>query len=673
LILLASAGGASVVAAADGGVADTTYAVAPILIEADRPDARMLTDRSGFVTTVDLTARRGRVEDLSALLSQLVGVRVTQYGGLGSFATVSIRGSSAIQVRTFLDGMPMDDPYLGITNFGDLPLGGVGRVEVYRGFSPPQLGGSAIGGAVHLITREDGARPGLLSGLEANLSGGSFDTRRENGSVWLKRGAVKFFAHAAHEQSAGDYTFHDDNGTPLNPADDETTVRVNNDFEAWNGMARLSADIAGVAGVSLAYHDASRDNGVPGLGSYQSTTARSERRRRIGQLRLSGAPLAGKQLHWWADGFYQQTNDRFTDRDSDLSLIATDTDNTIAMYGGSARARWYAPWLPIALEGTFSGTREQYHPVSNLPQPGEGPDRWRQSRAGSLGADVYLLQQKLVLTGVYRAERYQNEFYDPPRFPWLPPTPQGRVSYGAEAPSAGLRCQALPWLAIKGNAGRYYRVPTFLELFGNTGSVTGNATLEPEKGNNIDAGIVITAARAGVLRSLLVEVSYFDNTAENLILFFPNSQYTSKPANIGSARITGWEVSAAASVARRVEFSAAYTRMDSRDTSDIPYYNGNELPSRPDDDVNLSIAGIMGAVRLTYELHYIGANWLDRANLREAPSRTLHGVLVSARTPVPGLLFSVEGRNLTNDQAVDVAGYPLPGRTIYSTLSYRLE
>jgi len=84
-------------------------------------------------------------------------------------------------------------------------------------------------------------------------------------------------------------------------------------------------------------HDG-RDQGIEILVNGGLRAQRRERRRRIGQLRLSGAPLAGKQLHWWADGFYQQTNDRFTDRDSDLSLIATDTDNTIAMYGGSARA-----------------------------------------------------------------------------------------------------------------------------------------------------------------------------------------------------------------------------------------------------------------------------------------------------------------------------------------------
>ena len=274
---------------------------------------------------------------------------------------------------------------------------------------------------------------------------------------------------------------------------------------------------------------------------------------------------------------------------------------------------------------------------------------------------------------MYRAERYENEFYDPPRFPWLPPTPQGRVSYDAEAPSVGLRWQALPWLAFKGNAGRYYRVPTFLELFGTTGSVTGNATLEPEQGDNLDAGVVISAARLGALRSLLFEASVFDNTAENLILFFPNSQYTSKPENIGAAHIQGFELSAAAMFAERVEVSGSYTHMETRDTGDIPAYHGKELPSRPNDEVTASISGIMGAVRLTYEMHYIASNWLDRYNTLETPARTIHGALASLRTPVSGLVLSLEGRNLTNNQIVDVAGYPLPGRCFYSTLSYRFE
>jgi len=193
-------------------------------------------------------------------------------------------------------------------------------------------------------------------------------------------------------------------------------------------------------------------------------------------------------------------------------------------------------------------------------------------------------------------------------------------------------------------------VPTFLELFGNNGSITGNASLEPERGVNRDAGIVIDT-RQPSWGSLVLEAGYFDNTSENLILFFPNSQYTSQPVNIGSARLRGWEVSAAANIARRVDVAASYTRLDTEDTSDIPYYRGNELPSRPLHDVNTSIAGDVGSFRLTYELDYLSANWLDRANLTRTPSRSLHSALAAVRLPVPGLTFTVEGRNLTDDRA----------------------
>ncbi len=650
---------------------DTTYVVAPIVIEAARPDRRTdLAHRSGFVATVDMTKRTGRVEDLTAVLSQLVGVHVTQYGGLGSFATVSIRGSSSSQVRTFLDGMPVDDPYLGVTDLSDLPLGGVGRVEVYRGFSPPQLGGSAIGGAVNLVTRERGAHSGVLSGAEANVSGGSFDTRRENGSLWLDPGPVRVFAHVTHEQSLGDFTFLDDNDTPYNPDDNEPATRVNNDFDAWTGIVRAAADIPHLGTASLAYHDASRENGVPGLGAYQSTTARADRRRRIAQLRLDGVPQIGDQIHWWLDGFYQRANERFVDRTHDVSLLPQDTDNTIDSYGGRARARWYVPWIPVALEGAFEGQKDIYHPVSNVPAHVEGPDRWRNATTTSIGADVYLFKQTLVLTATERFERHEDEFFAPPRLAWLPPTPEGRVTHEETTPSAGLRWQARSWLVVKGNVGRTYRLPTFLELFGNTGSVTGNSELEPERGTNRDVGMVITLPRLGRFHSLFFEGTYFDNTAENLILFFPNSQYTSKPSNIGSSRIRGWEVSAAATLSDRFEVSAGYTRLDTEDTGDIPTYHGNQLPSRPRDDVNASLSGRAGALRLTYELHYIGANWLDRYNVREAPARTLHGAVATVRTPVPGLSFTVEGRNLTDERVVDVAGYPLPGRSVYSTLSY---
>ncbi len=644
----------------------------PIIVTAKRPDFRSdIVNRPGFVALVDMSQRRDRVEDLPAILSQLVGVRVTQYGGMGSFATVSIRGSSSSQVRTFLDGIPIDDPYLGITNIGDLPLGGVDRVEVYRGFSPPALGSAAMGGAVQLVSRMDGTHDALLSGVEANASAGSFETRREAISFWLKPRQFRFFGHGTHESSAGDFEFVDDNGTRENPDDDRTTARVNNDFDAWSGMLRGSAEMPGVGTVLAGYYDAARNNGVPGLGSNQSVSARSERRRRLGQVRIEGAPRCDDRLAWTAAGFYHRANEKFHDPDGEIALTAEETDNTINAYGGTARLKYLIPGNRFSVEANYSATTEQFHPAETLPAQENGPDRWRRTVMIALGGDAYLIGQSLVVSGLFRYERHADEFGDESDYPWLPPTAEGRFEHETTSPGAGARWHARSWLTLKGNIGRYYRLPTFLELFGNTGAVTGNAALEPEEGVNRDAGFTVNVARAGFARSLFAEVSYFDNTVDNLILFWPNSQWTTQPSNIGAARIRGIESSVSAALPYQFDVSAAYTFMDAEDTGNLARYHGKALPSRPRHDFNGSLSYSWHALRATYELHYISANYLDRYNAMLTDARDLHSLILTLRAPVDGLSLSLEGRNLGDVHTADVAGFPLPGRSVYSTLGYR--
>jgi iron complex outermembrane receptor protein len=182
---------------------------------------------------------------------------------------------------------------------------------------------------------------------------------------------------------------------------------------------------------------------------------------------------------------------------------------------------------------------------------------------------------------------------------------------------------------------------------------------------------VVSAQRAPFVEDLFVEVTYHDNTVENLILFFANSQNTSRPRNIGAARIRGWESSAAFTVGGRARASLSWTRMNTEDTGDEPAYNGKPLPSRPRDEVAVSLATWLRAWRLTYEYHFIGANYLDRYSQKSVPARHLHNVIAAWNLPVPGLAFTVEGRNLTDNRVSDVGGFPLPGRSFYTTLAYR--
>src|SRR5207247_2217379 len=73
-----------------------------------------------------------------------------------------------------------------------------------------------------------------------------------------------------------------------------------------------------------------------------------------------------------------------------------------------------------------------------------------------------------------------------------------------------------------------------------------------------------------------------------------------------------------------------------------------------------------------WETNAIAGNFLDRANVRRVGSRLLHDVGIELGLPLPGVRLTLEAKNLGDDRTRDALGLPLPGRTRFATVSYRL-
>jgi hypothetical protein len=78
--------------------------------------------------------------------------------------------------------------------------------------------------------------------------------------------------------------------------------------------------------------------------------------------------------------------------------------------------------------------------------------------------------------------------------------------------------------------------------------------------------------------------------------------------------------------------------------------------------------------RVFYDVDLIAENFLTRSN-DERPgnlvgNRALHGVGVDVTVPRLGVRLAFEVKNLTDDQTSDAAGFPLPGRSVFFTVSY---
>ncbi len=649
---------------------DTLFWAPEIVVTAERinPFDR-LTNRSGFVSLIDMEEQGNRVEDIADILSRTVGLKIRRYGGTGNFATASIRGSSSSQVSIYLNGIPLNDPYTGVANLSDLSASGISRIEIYRGSNPASLGSAAIGGVINLVTfRQWDDQQGDPLDIVGSASAGSFGTRRYSLKLFSDLRHIILEGNCNYMESEGDFSFHDDNATPENPYDDKETDRINNHFSRWNYAARLAGNPPGFGSVSLSHHGVLREGGVPGLGSNQSTTARMERKKRITILDVKPECLLSERIQAECRGFYVWTAERFEDPHGEIGLAHEITSNRITSYGVNTRIDLYPPWLPVSLTIFGEGRKERFHPVELFPRSSSGPDRLRETHTLSLTGDIVLLEERLVLTTSLTSQWYQNEFYTRPPIPALPPSPRGKFEDRHHSPHLGLRCRLAPFLTLKGNWGRYYRLPTFLELFGNIGSVTGNSELIPENSENRDIGLIFSTDKISFLQNPFAELAWLDNRIEDLILFFPNSQRTVKPQNIGAATVRGAEFSASFSLLDFITVSGNYSYLYTRNESPIPYYSGNQLPARPRHQGAFQLGIKRNRWSCLYQLHHIGSNYLDRANMNEVPGRKIHNLSLTLKDPDHGVSLTLEAQNLGDNRIADVSGFPLPGRSFYTTL-----
>ena len=354
------------------GIRDTVYTTPPIVVTAPARDPQLSAFKQpGFVARIRVGERHNRVSTLASLLSMAVGVRVKQYGGLGGFATVSIRASAASHVNVLLDGLPINDPYTGASNLADFALGGLERVDVYRGFTPGSLGGGAIGGTINLITATPTDASEWRLHFDIAESAGSFGTTRHKASAWSKGKHLSLFGHMTRLRSDGNFDFFDDNDTPFNTGDDATTQRLNNDLSRFNGLAKATVSFDGLGSSSVMFEGQRSEVGIPGRGANQSVTAGSKRSHRLSRLSIDPIPLLSKRLFTALTGHYMESNERFSDIDARVGLIGTETNNTITRYGGGARAKLFLPMVPLSIEAKFDSGKERFHPETVFPEPRE--------------------------------------------------------------------------------------------------------------------------------------------------------------------------------------------------------------------------------------------------------------------------------------------------------------
>ncbi len=636
---------------------DSVYVLPEVRVDRERAPLEGARRRqpTGFVTDLPAGARGRALESLSEVMSAAAGIHVVQYGGLGAFSTVSLRGAPAGQVAVYLDGAPITSAAHGVVNLADLPITALERVEVYRGGAPLGLGSVGPGGAINLITV---AAPRLM---DARVARGSFGTWEGRATAGTRRGTLSALLHLGYQGSRGDFRFADDNGTPFNPADDSLSARVNNRFDAATLLGNLTWRPGARTRVTLREDVFHKAQGLPGLGAVPARNARLAFLRALTQLeaerepgRLAPAVRVRASL--------QHERSRLEDRArfGELGLGRHDTDDRFAGQDAALALQWPALPLGLALEGGGS-VRSERAMLADAADPfKDPPPSTRRSLGATVGLQWRAPGERLLLRAGQRWDRLRDQRRTSgvgDRVTALD------VTRTLAAPQLGARLTVGRGVELRGNWSDAQRAPDFLELFGNQGFVVGNPALRPERNPSWDAG----AAWSGALRRAhaTLEWAHYQSRPRDLIQYARLSQSYVRATNVSRASIRGEELTARLALPGGVVLLGNSTWQSAIDESDVAYLRGKRLPQRPARQGYLRLDAPAGRLRVMADVQAMGDNLLDPYNRMRVSSRTLVGASLGWQLLRERLLVTVEGKNLTDRHVADVAGFPLPGRSVF--------
>jgi iron complex outermembrane receptor protein len=638
-------------------------------IEVTGPRRIRLPDLTAFASVIEITTQVEEMKTLADVLEDSVGVQVRRYGGLGDFSTVSIRGSSPSQVRIYMDGIPLTRARSETVNLADLPLDPLEAIEVFRGTTPLAFSAASLGGTVNLLTRE----PGKQTTFSSLAGGGSFGTRKANATAAGSFGAWGILLTGSYLGSEGNFPFPDNNGTPLNPFDDEIVRRQNNDFNSGDLLFKATFDGFPIGQLSMLSEFFINEQGVPGIGSHQSDSARLQDLRSLNYLRLDAPEIAGTGFDLRTTGYFVYEEESLSDPLGEVAGSRLETDNETLSAGLQffATRRIAAHDLGARLD--LSG--ETFSPANRL-QPEASEDRQSRFHLNLAAGDTLgFFSDRLLIDVQLRYEFIRNFFAG--SVPGFGPfsQPSDANTFNLFTPQLGLVLEVLPGLDLRGNVGHYGRVPSFIELFGQRGSITGNPSLRPEEGLQTDLGIAWSSSEFAVFDLIAVEAAVFYSDIDDLIVLVRTAQDRSVPQNVGRAETLGAELAMRATLFEDLRLTLNYTYQNARDRSGATGIDGNQLPGRPQDDLYFRSSYRWKQWEPFYELNFIGSNYLKRANRPEdlVASRLLHSLGIAWNLPWAPLTATFEVRNLTDNQTEDVSGFPLPGRTFLGTLYWKWE
>lgn len=190
----------------------------PVVISASRLEQAL----SEVLSSVSVITRqdidRSQAPTLVDLLQGEPGLEYGRNGGPGSQTSIFLRGQESKSLVVLIDGVRTQTDGGGFLTVTDMPLSQIERIEILRGNAGALYGDGAIGGVIHITTRQDKGTPKAYG----TMAYGSKNTSDLNVGFGGMMEDYKFNVNAGRKYSDG-----------ISAMDAALSARVNPDRDAY--------------------------------------------------------------------------------------------------------------------------------------------------------------------------------------------------------------------------------------------------------------------------------------------------------------------------------------------------------------------------------------------------------------------------------------------------------
>ena len=587
--------------------------------------------------------------------------------GRATLSTVAFRGTSPSHTQVSWNGMKLNNPMLGMTDFSTIPSYFIDDASLLHGTSSVGETGGGLGGAVKLSTQPanaDGFGAQYIQGI------GSFKSFDEFLRLTYGNDHWQISTRAVYSSSPNDYKYlnhdkkenvYDEN---MNIIDQYYPVERNRSG-AYKDLHILQEVYYNTGkgdrlGLNAWYVNSNRELAMLTVDHGSDTDFDNRQREQTFRGILSWdhlrrnwkvAAKAGYIYTWMAYDYKR-------DLGNGVMAHMTRSRSTINTIYGQAAGEYYIgnKWLftaNLSLHQHFVESRDKN---IVLQQGGNGILGYRKARpelSGSVSAKWRPID-RLGLSVVIREEMFGKE--------WTPIIPAFFVD-GVLSERGNI--------VAKASVSRNFRFPTLNDLYFLPG---GNPDLKKESGWTYDAGVSFAVGKSG-LYSLSGSASWFESFVKDWIIWLPTTKGFFSPANIKDVHAYGVELQANLDVALTkqwqlaLEGSFSWTPSINEGEPRTPADKsvGKQLPYVP--ERSSSVTGRLSWRRWSFQYKwcYYSERYTMSSNdislSGKLPPYFMSNISLEKSIPLKHIELSAKGviNNLFNEQYLSVLSRPMPG------------